>query len=122
MSAQESAKASQKFTCPTVTLVELETTVAVSVTTLPEATDPPDATTLPPDVMVSVVVVAAGPAQAGSVPRKEKAIKPTRRNSWQENLSFMANSISLAAEGASKNNLLEQEESTPVVIQASGSS
>jgi hypothetical protein len=39
-------------------------TVAVSVTTLPETTEPPDATVLPPEVILSVVVVEPGGSEA----------------------------------------------------------
>jgi choline-glycine betaine transporter len=48
--------ASQKFTWPGVTGVAPEVTIAVSVTTLPEATV---VTALPPDVTVMVVFVGA---------------------------------------------------------------
>jgi hypothetical protein len=49
------AEASQKFTCPVVTAVPPTCTVAVSVTTLPEATV---VTAPPPEVTVRVVAVA----------------------------------------------------------------
>jgi S-adenosylmethionine/arginine decarboxylase-like enzyme len=51
MSVQYLAAASQKFTCPGVTGVVPVVTVAVSVTTLPEATV---VMTLPPEVTASV--------------------------------------------------------------------
>jgi hypothetical protein len=63
MSVQCAAVASQKVTDPPVTGVEPETTVAVRVTTLPEATEETGA---PLEVTVSVVVVAPGAAHAGS--------------------------------------------------------
>jgi hypothetical protein len=64
MSEQEGAVASQKLTWPAVTLVEPETTAAVRVTWLPEATD---VTTLPLEVTVSVVVVGVDVAKADGV-------------------------------------------------------
>jgi hypothetical protein len=64
-SSQYFAEASQNFTCPGFTGVEPETTVAVSVTTVPAATE---VTSLPPAfVTVSVVVVAAAVAHAWEV-------------------------------------------------------
>jgi hypothetical protein len=57
MSVQYAADASQKFTCPAVTAVAPATTVAVSVIKLPEATEPPDATGTPLELIASVVVV-----------------------------------------------------------------
>lgn len=54
MSAQAVAEASQKFTWPTATGVFPEFTVAVSFSTVPEATD---VTVLPAEVAESVVVV-----------------------------------------------------------------
>jgi hypothetical protein len=54
MSVQLLAVASQKFTCPGVTGVEPASTVAVSVTTLPEATV---VTVLPAEVTARVVEV-----------------------------------------------------------------
>jgi hypothetical protein len=56
MSVQYFAAASQKFTCPTVTGVDLDVTAAVSVTTLPGATV---VTVIPAEVMVRDVVVEA---------------------------------------------------------------
>jgi hypothetical protein len=56
MSVQYAAVASQKFTCPVVTKGVPAFTVAVNVTTLPEATV---VTTLPPEVAARVVTVAA---------------------------------------------------------------
>jgi hypothetical protein len=55
MSVQKAADASQKFTCPGVTGIPPAFTVAVSVTTLPDATV---VTAAPPDVTESIVVVA----------------------------------------------------------------
>jgi hypothetical protein len=55
MSSQYVAAASQNFTSPGVTGVDPASTVAVSVTTAPDATV---VTTLVPDVIASVVVVA----------------------------------------------------------------
>ena len=60
-SSQWVADASQNFTWPGFTGVGPETTAAVSVTTVSEATDD---TPEPALVTVSVVVVAAGAAQA----------------------------------------------------------
>ncbi|MFP5207849.1 MAG: hypothetical protein ACLGRW_01020 [Acidobacteriota bacterium] len=54
MSVQYFADASQNFTCPTVTAALPAFTVALSVTTLPEATV---VTVVPPDVKASVTVV-----------------------------------------------------------------
>ena len=64
MSVQWAAAALQKFTWPTVNAVLPETTVAVSVITLPETTAD---TALPADVTASVVVVAGGLAKASGV-------------------------------------------------------
>jgi hypothetical protein len=70
MSSQYVAVASQKFTRPGVTGVEPATTVAVSVTTAPEATV---VTALPPDVTPRVVVVGAELATAcGALPSRAK--------------------------------------------------
>jgi hypothetical protein len=54
-------------------------TPAVRVTTLPEATDPPEATLLAPEAMVSVVVVAAGAAAACLTAMQRIAIKAAER-------------------------------------------
>jgi hypothetical protein len=62
MSSQYFAVASQKLTRPVVTGVVPAVTAAVRVTTVPEATVE---TALPFEVMVSVVVVGAGVAEAG---------------------------------------------------------
>ncbi len=62
MSSQYFAEASQKLTLPVVTGVVPAVTVAVRVTTVPEATVD---TALPLDVMVRVVVVGAAVATAG---------------------------------------------------------
>src|SRR4051794_10646535 len=55
MSVQRVAEASQKYTCPGVTGAPPEVTAAVSVTTVPDATE---LTGVLPEVTVSVVVVA----------------------------------------------------------------
>jgi hypothetical protein len=65
MSVQYVAAASQNFTCPIVTGVIPAITDAVNVTTLPDATV---VTVVPADVTASVVVVAAGAAQARTAP------------------------------------------------------
>jgi hypothetical protein len=56
------AVASQKLTCPVVTGLPLEVTVAVSATVFPATTL---LTALPPAVMAIFVVVGAGAAKAG---------------------------------------------------------
>jgi hypothetical protein len=62
MSVQEAAVvASQKFTCPSLSVVALDCTVAVKVTTVPPATED---TAFPPEVRERVVAVAWD-AQAG---------------------------------------------------------
>jgi hypothetical protein len=53
ISVHRIAEASQKFTCPGVTAVVPAITVAVSVTTLPEAIELPDDTGWPPEVIAS---------------------------------------------------------------------
>jgi hypothetical protein len=104
-----------------VTIVEPETTAAVSVTWLPDATDPPDATAFPAEAIVSVVVVAAGAAQACREPRKMRITEPIGKNSWQENFRFNADSMLDAAGFASKQSVLgRQQESTPVVYAGCG--
>jgi hypothetical protein len=65
MSVQWVAAALQKLTWPTVTGVVPASTVAVSVTTLPEVSV---VTALPPEATASVVVVAAGCAHAWPAP------------------------------------------------------
>ena len=72
------------MTWPVVTVAEPETTAAVSVTSLPEATDPPGATVCPPEVMVRVVVEDADPAQARGVPTQRKAVRQENRIRRQE--------------------------------------
>jgi hypothetical protein len=93
MSVHSVADASQKFTCPVVTLIEPETTVAVNVTSLPEATDPPEATVLPPEVIVRVVAVAAGAAQACGVARNKGIIKPMGERIRLQDFNFKADSV-----------------------------
>jgi hypothetical protein len=89
MSVQCAADASQKFTCPVVTAVVPVFTVAVSVTTLLDATV---VTVLPPDATARVVVVAAGAAQARTVP-PQRAITETAEthNDRQSLLTFTDN-------------------------------
>jgi hypothetical protein len=70
-----------------VNCVEPEVTSAVSVISLPEATDPPKATMLPPEVMVRVVVVAAGAAQAWYVPAQKTVTKTAE---WNNRLKIHA--------------------------------
>ena len=74
------ADASQKLTCPTLTPVLPDFTVAVSVTTLPEATDPPDAIPAPPELIAKVVVVAEGKAQTCEAVLRNIAKKGKHRN------------------------------------------
>jgi hypothetical protein len=79
ISVQYFAEASQKLTCPTVTLLEPATTAAVSVTTLPEATDPPDRIVIPPETTVNDVLVAEGPAQACDTPTQKSVTRAEDR-------------------------------------------
>jgi hypothetical protein len=65
MSAHNVVDASQKFTCPTVTGVAPAATVAVSVTTLPNATE---VVALSPELNASVVVVAVCALAAAGIP------------------------------------------------------
>jgi hypothetical protein len=74
MSVQYATEASQKETWPTVTGFPPAVTVAVSDTTLPDATEPPDGNVVPPEVSASVVVVDAGNAQAGRAPPQKTII------------------------------------------------
>src|ERR1039457_3906845 len=68
MSVQYVTVASQKLTCPTEIAEAPEFAAAVSVTTVPETTV---VTALPPEVIVSVVVVAAGvPENSGKATQK----------------------------------------------------
>jgi hypothetical protein len=83
------AEASQKLTCPMVGLVVPETTDAVSVTSLPEATDPPEATVFPPEVMVRLVVVEAGPAQTSGATKPKNITTVEDRNELREILRRM---------------------------------
>jgi hypothetical protein len=67
-------------------------TVAVSDTTLPDATDPPDGTVLPPETTASVVVVDAGVAQAGRAPpQKTIIVSAEMRNDRQNCFIFRVN-------------------------------
>jgi hypothetical protein len=68
MSEQTGAVPLQNLTVPLVTGVAPATTVAVSVTFAGNTTVPPEATVAPPLVIVSVVVVAAPAANAGTHP------------------------------------------------------
>jgi hypothetical protein len=70
MSVQYVTEASQKFTCPTVTVVEPEVTAAVSVTLLPEVTE---VTGLNPEVTDRVVVVGTEVANAEEMHQEETA-------------------------------------------------
>src|SRR5579862_3012890 len=63
MSVQCPAVASQNFTCPTVTAVPPDTTVAVRVTTVPDATL---VTLVPPDVTAKIVMVAVSDSFAAA--------------------------------------------------------
>ena len=89
MSVQYVAAASQNFTCPIVAGVVPANTVAVNVTTLPDATV---VTAPPPDVTARVVVVAAGAAQARTAP-PQRAITETAEthNIRQSLLTFTDN-------------------------------
>src|ERR1700759_1423118 len=78
MSVQEAAVASQKFTCPSLSVVAPACTVAVNVTTVPPATED---TALPPEVRERVVTVAWDP-QAGREPphQARQAIASEQQN------------------------------------------
>jgi len=79
MSVQYGDEASQNFTWPTVSAVPPDITAAVRVTTLPLTTV---VTGLPPEVTVSVVVVAGGLAKAcGIAPHRTiHAVPASKRN------------------------------------------
>jgi hypothetical protein len=83
------AVASQKFTCPVVTFVEPEVTVAVRVTTLPDATV---VTVLPPELIARVVVVAAPaaalPAQACDAPAKKEHMRTKKTDRRSNTLAL----------------------------------
>jgi hypothetical protein len=68
------AEASQKFTCPRVTVDPASLTVALRVTTAGETTVD---TTLPPEVIVKVVLVGAGVANA-SLEVQQRQVRNTR--------------------------------------------
>jgi hypothetical protein len=55
-------------------------------TSLPDAAE---VTAVPPDVIVSVVVVGAGVAQACSAPAEKSVTKAAEKNKRQESLSVM---------------------------------
>jgi hypothetical protein len=78
MSVQEAAVASQKFTCPSMSVVAPACTVAVNVTTVPPATED---TALPPEVRERVVALAWA-ARTGSGPAQQarQAIASAQRN------------------------------------------
>jgi hypothetical protein len=86
MSVQYVAEASQKLTCPVFTLVEPAITVAVSVTTVPEATV---VTEPPPELMARVVVVAPLPAQACDAPASKNIKNAKKTDSRKKTLNFI---------------------------------
>jgi hypothetical protein len=68
MSVQDSAEASQKFTCPGDTPTVPAFTVAASSTSVPDDTDPSDTTVLAAEKIVSAVVVAVDAQAEGKHP------------------------------------------------------
>ena len=88
MSEQDVEEASQNITCPGETDMLPAFTVAVSVISEPEATDPSGGIALPLDVIVSVVVVEAGAAQAEDAPMQTAMARSAGRNNREEFLTF----------------------------------
>jgi len=70
MSVQEVDAASQKFTWPCDTVVPPAFTAAVSVSSEPRTTDPPDGMVTPADWIVSEVAVETGAAKTTCPPPK----------------------------------------------------
>ena len=77
MSVQYVAVASQKLTCPTEIAEAPAFAAAVGVTTVPETTV---VTALPPEVIVSVVVVAAGVAENSGKAKQENVTRAAEIN------------------------------------------
>jgi hypothetical protein len=94
MPAQDVAEASQKLTGPIFSLVVPASTAAVSVISLPDATEPPEAIALPPEVMAKVVVVAAGAAQACCGHPQITITNAAATKRWQGILTFMCHRLS----------------------------
>jgi hypothetical protein len=94
MPVQDVAEASQKLICPMVSFAEPASTAAVSVISLPDATDPPDDIALPPEVIAKVVVVAAGAAQACSGHPQITITNAAETNRWQGILTFTSHRLS----------------------------
>ncbi len=77
---QDEAEASQKLTCPGDTSTVPASTVAASVTALPEATEPPEGIALEPAKIVRVVVVGVGVAHAAWLPVQRATVKSVDTN------------------------------------------
>lgn len=109
MSVQYLAEASQKFTCPVFTLVAPAITVAVSVTTLPEATV---VTEPPPELTARVVVVAPPPAQACGATAKKNNKNAKKTDRRKETLGFIDTVVPLSRLNHAPANFLEKEKFT----------